>query len=692
MLARHLFEPKAHHRWWLTAALCLVTLGAPAQALAAQTPVDIETQPPGATVFIVDAEGEETSLGQTPLKGTRVPRGRITLRFALPGHQGLVETLNISKTRARFVFTLQTATQPALLLLDGHTTFHGAVVSLDGKVAGALPGRFSLKAGRHQISVTKSGFEPWERWVDLNASQELKLSVALSPEKETKSSVIVTSTPSGADVHIGGIHRGKTPTVVSGLTAGEHQVVLSLEGYNPFQAKVTTEDGKQAVLEATMEGAKSRSGNIKILANVEGASVRLDGERLGKAPAFQEGLTPGLHLVEAAAEGHEAARREVTIRAGETTVVRLNLKEKVVVKPAKVRLVCSVAGATVSIDGGPEQGISEPIAIHSAGTHFITVKAPNHAKWTKQFTTAPGQELELVVTLTPQGSLLVESATGGQAEVLINGSLIGVTPLNTQLDVGEHKVTLRQGIAEEAHTLSIKEGQSTSLVAFKTQSSRTGPRAMPWSAKTMGPGAGSLDISLGWPYIGELRINGGITDTIDVGFTFRNIFDVLSEFEGRVKYAFARSEFFAAAAEVSIGGGGGSLDRNSFVFRSMLLGSLFIGESVAMTIRAGGFVYSDRLGPEGTTASASLTPALGEDRRDTALELSAGLTLEFAISDTWNMFVLFEANPVRTGSYQITGEDGEVVELQGRLVLYEGLAGDLKAQIFRGAVGATLLF
>jgi hypothetical protein len=240
--------------------------------------------------------------------------------------------------------------------------------------------------------------------------------------------------------------------------------------------------------------------------------------------------------------------------------------------------------------------------------------------------------------------------------------------------------------------VSISPGEPLSLKVFTATAPVAVGRAMPFSAKAVGTGRGSLDISLGWPYIGEMRINGGITPYLDVGFTFRNILDAMSEFEGRVKFTFAQTDILAAAAEITAGGGGGSLDRNSFVFRALLLGSVFIGDKVAMTARVGGFVFSDRLAPEGLTAEASLSPALPDDRRDTALELQAGLSLEFAVSEEWNFFLRFDGMPIRTGSYQITSKDGELVDLKGRLLFYEGLAGDAKAQLFRASAGVALLF
>ncbi|MGB0591223.1 MAG: PEGA domain-containing protein [Myxococcota bacterium] len=664
-------------------------------AHAASTKIDVDTDPPGATVYMVNAEGGETTLGQTPLSAKRVPRGQVALRFELTGYKGLVETIDVGSKSSRYVFKLTKDTQPGLLIFSSHETFHGAIISVNGKVIGSLPSRVSVPVGRHQASVAKEGYERWEQWLDITDGLEVPLDIVLTPKMASKGSVLVTSSPSGATIQIDGAPRGVTPTTISGLSPGAFQLVLTLDGHTPHTANLIVKDGEQAVIEATLKKAASRLGNIKVLADVEGALIALDGERVGAAPVARQGLEPGLHLVEATAPGHTGARREVTIRAGETTVVRLSLPKETIDKPASVRVVTAAPGAQVSVDGGPATPVSEPVSIQSAGTHFVTVTAPNYATWTKQITTSPGQSMELVAELVASGELFIEVSEGAEAEVLVDDSLAGMTPLKTPLAVGEHTVVVRRGSGdEERHTLSVTAGKSIALKVFKAKAAKAQTadgRAMPFSAKTVGTGRGSLDIALGWPYIGEMRINGGITPYLDIGFAFRNVFDTMSEFEGRVKYTFARSKVLAAAAEVSIGGGGGSLDRNSFIFRALVLGSVFIGDKVAMTARAGGFVFSDRLAPEGLTADSTLSPALGDDRRDTGLELHAGLTLEFAVSEEWNFFLLFDAMPIRTGSYQVT-QDGEPVELQGRLLLYEGLAGEAKAQFFRAAVGSTLLF
>ncbi len=84
-----------------------LSLCASSPALAKYIPTtrtNVDTNPPGATVYLVTPEGTETAMGLTPLQRTRLPRGLITLRFRLEGYQDLVETVEIKTRTLSFVF------------------------------------------------------------------------------------------------------------------------------------------------------------------------------------------------------------------------------------------------------------------------------------------------------------------------------------------------------------------------------------------------------------------------------------------------------------------------------------------------------------------------------------------------------------------------------------------------------------
>jgi hypothetical protein len=433
----------------------------------------------------------------------------------------------------------------------------------------------------------------------------------------------------GATVTVDGKEQGILPATVR-VPAGRHLAVVTKDGVGRWEKWLDVVEGQEVSLDVVLEPveeppAQASTGDIKVIVDVEGATVSLDGEVSGPAPFKRGELSPGVHLVEASAPEYATVRREVTVRAGETSVVRLSLEGAASKKaPAMVRVIADVSGAQASVDGGDSAPVPATFEIRTAGTHLISVTAPEHEKWTKQVTTSPGQKQDVVAALTPSAPAANPVDAGGEADVE---------------DTVKH-------------------------------------RDLPFSAQSLAVSRGTLDLLLGWPYIGEMRINAGIYKHVDVGFIFRNALDTVSEFEGRVKYRFTRTRAFGFAAEAGIGGGVGFEDRNSFIFRLLALGSVFIGEKVAFTARFGVLLFSDKLARTGDNDATTVA----SDTRDTGLELQAGLTVEFAVDKTWNFFLLFDGMPARTGSHT------------GRLIFNEGVGGDLKNEKFRAAAGATLVF
>jgi len=69
-----------------------------------------------------------------------------------------------------------------------------------------------------------------------------------SPESSvfTTGSIVVTSTPSGAEIYIDNEYRGTTPATVTGVAAGSHMLELRQPGYERYvqPVVVTAEDAK----------------------------------------------------------------------------------------------------------------------------------------------------------------------------------------------------------------------------------------------------------------------------------------------------------------------------------------------------------------------------------------------------------------------------------------------------------------
>ncbi len=615
----------------------LLSLAMPADAKwVPTTRTNVDTNPPGATVFLVTPEGTESALGLTPLQRTRLPRGLITLRFRLDGYKDLVETVQIERRTLSFVFNLVREVKPSVLDFISDKEFEGAAVTVDGAKQGLLPTSVSTPPGRHQIVITKDGYETWERWIDTTEGQSVAFEVVMKASAKSKGSILATSLPSGAEIRVNGVPKGATPTVVEGIEPGDQLVELFLDGYATWQQVVTVAAGARAVIDAHLETAGGGKGTLRVVTDVDGATVWIDGEEAGPAPVTKADLQAGSHLVEARAEGYAKASAEAEVRRGETAVVRLSLADATREARGTVRVVASVKDAMASIDGGAPAPVPLIRDDVSAGTHFVIVTAPGYADWKKTVSVTPGGIVEVVADMGTAGHLEVSTKGSAPAEVFLDGKLLGPAPLKVDVATGTYRLTVKRADGKlEEHDIAIGTGSAVKINAkFDEQRTRVRHRAMPWSAQAIDKGYGTVDVALSWPYLVVARVNGGIWRNMDIGVSFRSALDTINEVELRAKYQIARSRAFAFGAEAALVFGFGSDSRNTIGTRITTLSSILIGEKIAATARVGVRVSSDRLVPKDTNS-----------KRDNNAQFQAGLGLEIRLSKHINFMFLFEGEP-----------------------------------------------
>jgi len=667
----------------LVAALLAAGWSADAQARVRTTRTNIDTSPTAAEVYLV-APGGERALGLTPLKRVKIPRGMVTLRFHKEGYRELVETVQIGRRRQSFVFNLVREVKPATVEFISAPEFAGGTVSVDGKPVGTVPTKASVPPGRHQAIIQKAGFVDWSRWFEVSEAQKVTFDVVMKSAEAPKGSILVSSVPSGAQIRVNGAPKGVTPTVLEGLAPDHYLVELELSGYARWSQTVTVEAGKRAVVDARLEATTAGKGTLKVTSDVEGTTVLLDGEEVGTAPLTKDGVTAGTHTVEGRAEGYSADRQQVQVRGGETTAVALGLAAATAKSRASLRVVCNVPGAVARIDGGEPQPTPLLRDDLRPGTHIVVVTADSYTRWEKTLTLQPGALKEVVAQLQQAGRLEVSAAGKGPAEVFLDGKLLGKTPLvRSDLPAGTYKLLVRRADGKtEEQTIAVGTAKPTVVHASFGSRQRVRHRAMPWSARAVDSGFGTVDMHSGWPWLLGARVNGGVIDGLDLGISFRSALDTINEFEGRVKYQFLDFRNFAMAAEGGIGFGVGANERNSFLMNVKLLASMAIAEKAAVTLRAETRFYSDRVGPEYIGLTDQYNPQY-KDRR-TVWQLLLGLSVEFRLAKHWNGFLTFVGDPVPAPRTNL--------DRPTRAMYTEGFmsgVGDTKAY---GVLGASYLF
>lgn len=463
-------------------------------------PVTIVSTPAGASVYLDSVDSP--LLGITPLD-TRIARGPHTLILKLTNHEETRISIDVRRRRETFRAVLKAL--GSIEINAASDSARGATVLLDGSSMGQLgvaPIRQdNVAPGRHQIRIEREGYKPYEQWVEVSGGQMVRLPVMLE----------------------------RAAPVVTG-------------------------------------------GTLRALCSVPNATISVDGEAAGASPVVRENLTPGEHIVEASAPGYQTKRETVVIADGQQRVVSLELVSE---PSANGRIIVEsdVPGANVLIDNKPEG--AAPLVLQPApGPHAVIVRADGYRDFSMTCTTSPGQDCRVNATLRAEQVRVRVTVQDGvrNARLFVDGSDTGPVPFDGLIPAGSHKVEIRaQGYDTFMEQVLLRPSDVAAGEAIRLDrtlaTEQTGPSETEirdrekakygittHSAMIMPKDSVALDVSLGWPYLAELRLGVGLAEFLQAGFAIRT-FGRLTEFEGRAMASIRATEQLAFGLQAKLGGG-----------------------------------------------------------------------------------------------------------------------------------------
>lgn len=134
--------------------------------------------------------------------------------------------------------------------------------------------------------------------------------------------VTIESDPPGASIYLDdkGKLVGQTPFTVK-LDPGKYKLFLNLDGHVPFEQDLEVRPGQPLTLRFKLEKFQ-RVGNIRVKANVRGASLFIDGRNVGLTP-YTELITvdEGPHQIAVSKDEYVPFNKEVKVTVNETVEV-----------------------------------------------------------------------------------------------------------------------------------------------------------------------------------------------------------------------------------------------------------------------------------------------------------------------------------------------------------------------------------
>jgi hypothetical protein len=209
-------------------------------------------------------------------------------------------------------------------VIGANATLYGP----SGRAAGTCqtPCSFTgLGPGRYSLQVQKGDFRPVQTALELKMgdSQDQKIQL-----ESLQKGLYVTSHPAGADIFINGDKQsGQTPATLP-LAGGSYNLVLRLEGYEPYSGQVQVKDNRLTSLDLEL---KPRAGHVAwadVTTSPAGAEILVDGVPTGQNAPARVQIPSGTHTVGLRLDGYVFARRGVQASEGGTVQVNAVLQKK----------------------------------------------------------------------------------------------------------------------------------------------------------------------------------------------------------------------------------------------------------------------------------------------------------------------------------------------------------------------------
>ncbi|TDI88207.1 MAG: PEGA domain-containing protein [Caldithrix sp.] len=203
-----------------------------------------------------------------------------------------------------------------------------------------------LEAGTYEVSLTAAGFESWSKIVAISENDTVLKTVRLvplTPSQPKVGKVEISSIPPGASIFVDSRDTGKkTPAVLRNLTVEEHEILLTKNGFEPFEGFVSVSSEQTGAFAATLKktpalasdkvkrekAIRKSVGSLFVESNPSGAAIYLDGKPTGnKTPHKFAELKTGTYKIRLALDGYEDKIQNETIRANVPIKTKIQLTE-----------------------------------------------------------------------------------------------------------------------------------------------------------------------------------------------------------------------------------------------------------------------------------------------------------------------------------------------------------------------------
>jgi hypothetical protein len=362
---------------------------------------------------------------------------RLRIVIAKLGNQGLKQSLNLRSCICVLAVMMFAGcdlfeSKPAEVKIDSEPT--GAFLTVNGKEVGRTPYIMKQPAyGKYLAHFTKEGYQDEDRVLDINPETAPEIVTKMNRQS---SYVLFESNPTGGDVSVDGIFKGKTPLLATDLAFGDHKVSFKLEGYEARDTALKIEDATPKLCQMNM---RSNYVVLQVDSKPSGASVMIDGIHKGKTPCIIDDVLIGNHAIKLVLDGYKTYQDELKLTQTGRFPVSIQMEEQLAV----LEVTSAPPDARVTVDGEYKGRTPMQVTGLRDGPHTVVIEKVAYDKIERSIEIKNRQDAKVDVTLDKMTGTLALDVKPIGANILVDGELKGngaADPVNIELMPGNYSI------------------------------------------------------------------------------------------------------------------------------------------------------------------------------------------------------------------------------------------------------------
>ncbi|MCX8095738.1 MAG: PEGA domain-containing protein [Caldisericia bacterium] len=205
----------------------------------------IKSEPSNCNIYI-----NNELKGKSPME-INLNEGTYKIKLTYENYEDWEKEVNIKKNEEALI---EANLKKKEIILEGTLNIDSspkAKLYIDNTYRGQTPISLKLKEGSYRIKISLTGYEDYEKVVNIVGNEEQNIIVTLK-KLTSKTYLKIITKPKGVEVYIDKILVGLSDGTFE-VKPGKHEIILRLEGYLDYLTEVTLNEGDTKTIDVTLE-------------------------------------------------------------------------------------------------------------------------------------------------------------------------------------------------------------------------------------------------------------------------------------------------------------------------------------------------------------------------------------------------------------------------------------------------------